>query len=155
MSDSEPGEQAANIGDELPDHLKQFSVGSVDDALISNETERIYLVDEENQRYWWFDIAEISWYKKNSIFAECIEQTGAGEGRMDAAKYYREVAKEMIQEWSGSDEMDIDTFLVGLSDDLGSQLEQKLPDPGSAAMDVDEQGNSDVLSDQKSRITGK
>jgi len=139
--------------DQLPPALRDYSEGEARDAVVSSDTERKYLVDDENERYWWFDIKPVSWYKKNQVFSDCLKGTQSGESRLDIARYQREMMVAMTKDWSGSDEMGLEEFLTGIENDLGDQIEEWVPSPGGSNVPDEEEGNFDAPSDTETQTT--
>lgn len=131
---------------ELPEEYSDYDMGTMEDAMVSDDDiERKYLVDEANEKVWWFDLKEVSWAKKNSILSDSVEQQG-GEGKLQADAYYRDMMKAMTVEWSGESGL-LGTFLTGLRAELGEQLEQWIPEPAAVQSgDEEEEGNSETQS---------
>lgn len=138
---------------ELPPSIRDFSEADARDAVVTSETERKYLIDKENERYWWFDITTVSWYRKNQIFGDCLTGTQSGESRLDVARYNREMMVEMTESWSGEDQMGLTEFLTGIEDSLGNQIEEWVPAPAGSPLDEDEEGNSDEQSGSEAPTT--
>jgi len=126
---------------DLPPGIRDYSEADARDAVVDDSTERKYLVDHENDRYWWFDIKPVSWYKKNQVFGDCLKGTQSGESRLDVARYNREMMVAQTKDWSGSGEMGLEEFLTGLRDELGSQVEEWVPSPGGSNVSEEDEGN--------------
>lgn len=139
--------------DNLPPALRDYSEGSARDAVIGDDVERKYLVDDENEQYWWFDLKPVSWYKKNQVFSDCVSADQSGEGSLDIARYQREMMVAMTEDWSGAGEMNLQEFLTGVESDLGDQIEEWVPRPGGSNMVDGEEGNSDEPSGTEARMT--
>jgi len=128
---------------ELPADLEGYEEGGFDDAQVPDETERHYLTDHENERYWWFNLKPVTWVKKNQILSDCIEVREGGQGSLNVAEYYRQMMLAKTLQWSGGDQP-LGTFLTGLRADLGEQVENWLPDPGAIEEGTEaEEGNSE------------
>jgi len=137
----------AQAEEDLPPELEGFEEGSFQDAQVPDDTERKYLVDEPHERYWWFDMKPVTWMKKNQILSDCIRMDETGEGTLDVAEYYRQTALAMTVEWSGGDDP-LGTFITGLREELGAQVEEWLPDPGAVETGSEaEEGNSEPASE--------
>jgi hypothetical protein len=128
--------------DDLPDDVRDALPPSMQDrtdlrladdasgATAGQKTWTKPLVDEETGAVYVLTLTDISWPQKNDIFTDSLKRTASGGGKLDFAHYYREVAKEMIV--SVEPEPDnLTVWLQGLSADIGSQLEDDLPEPVS------------------------
>lgn len=136
----------AEAESELPPELEGYSEGTIEDGT-RREVERKWLVDEENETYWWFDIRPVTWAKKNQILTDNVRADDGSEPKLRMEGYYRDVFMAMVQDWSGDDGL-LGTFLTGLRDDLGEQVEEWCPDPGPVeAGSEEEEGNSETPSD--------
>lgn len=145
---------ATSDDDGLPEEYEDYEVGSVAEATVSDETERVVITDDEEKKAWWFDLKDISWFRANQIFSDNVEQDpNTGQGRLKAHAYYRDVAEAKTVNWSNSDEMGLRQFLTGLDEHLGKQLEQHLPDPGDVQLEEGEEENSEQPSDSDDQTT--
>lgn len=127
---------------EIPDHLldddEEVEMGGRDDAVIdSSESERNwYKVDG---KVYWFDIKEVSWEKKTDILDDNLQtDSRTGEIELDLKGYYRDMMEEVIVDKSV--EGGLATFLKGMKPELGDQLQEDVPQPGTV-MDEAEEGN--------------
>ena len=96
------------------------------------------LVDEDTGEVYVVTLTDVSWPKKNDVFTNSLKRTADGEGKLDFAHYYREVAKEMIVKVDPQPE-NMTLWLQGLTADFGSQLEDDLPAPVSDLEDTTEE----------------
>jgi len=96
------------------------------------------LVDEATGEVYVVTLTDVSWPKKNDVFTNSLKRTPDGEGKLDFAHYYREVAKEMIVEVEPQPD-NVTVWLQGLTADFGSQLEEDLPEPVSDLEDTTEE----------------
>lgn len=96
------------------------------------------LVDEDTGEVYVLTLKDVSWPKKNDIFTNSLKRTADGDGKLDFAHYYREVAKEMIVEVDPQPE-NLTIWLQGLTADFGSQLEDDLPAPVSDLEETQEE----------------
>jgi hypothetical protein len=131
-----------------PDWWDEHDAGTRDDAMVSDETERVYIraenPDGELKRYW-FDVKELTWKGKNKVVSDALkireEQT---ELRID--QYYKDTLETMIQDTSVegvTGEQGLTIFLAGMNPGLGDKLQEGVaPNPGKALSDQEEK-NSD------------
>lgn len=127
---------------DIPEHLLgedgDVEMGSRTDALIDDsETERKWF--KVDGKVYWFDIKEISWEKKTDVLDEnLVTDSRTGEIDLDMGGYYRQMMETVIEDKSV--EGGLATFLKGMSPELGDQLQDEVPQPGTV-MDESEEGN--------------
>lgn len=132
---------------EKPDWWDEHDDGTREDAMVSNETDRVYIraenPDGEMKRYW-FDVKDLTWKGKNKVVSNALKiREDSTDLRID--QYYKEVLETMIQETSVegvTGEKGLTIFLAGMSSDLGDKLQDVAPNPGKALSDQEEK-NSD------------
>jgi len=132
---------------EKPDWWDEHESGTRDDAMVSDETERVYIraesPEEEMKRYW-FDVKVLTWKGKNKIVSNALKiKEDSTDLRID--QYYKEVLETMIQDTSldgVTGDSGLTIFLAGMSSDLGDKLQDVAPNPGKALSDQEEK-NSD------------
>jgi len=132
---------------EKPDWWDEHDDGARDDAMVSDETERVYIraenPDGEMKRYW-FDVKELTWKGKNKIVSDALKIKGEqNDLRID--QYYKDVLETIIQDTSVegvTGEKGLTIFLAGMSSELGDKLQDVAPNPGKALSDQEEK-NSD------------
>lgn len=134
MSDIQRGEK--------PDWWDDLEDGTREDALVSDEAERVYLrapnQDGEMRRYW-FDVKQLTWKGKNQYVSEALK-IGEETTELRIDKYYKDVLEAMIQDSSVEGSLSI--FLAGVSPELGQKLQDIAPQPGDA-LQGQETKNSD------------
>lgn len=116
-------------------------MGSRENALIdeSNTTREWIRVENEDEPddIYWFDIREISWEKKTDILDDSLQtDSRSGEIELDLKEFYRTMMEETIADMSVDGKLAI--FLKGMSPELGDQLQDRVPDPGTVMDEVDE-----------------
>jgi hypothetical protein len=66
----------------------------------------------------------------NQALTEALVPSASGEGKLDFGAYYREVARSKIVETEPEvPEEQLATWLTGVKEGIGKQLQQHLPDP--------------------------
>lgn len=127
---------------EKPDWWDDLDDGTREDALVSDEPERVYLraenADGEQKRYW-FDIKQLTWKGKNKYVSEALK-IGEEKTELRIDDYYKNVLEAMIQDASVDGSLSI--FLAGVSPELGQKLQDLAPRPGDA-LENQEAKNSD------------
>lgn len=145
--------QARGTGDELHDttqgglppavqqHLPEKYQDQADDLALadnwmdgtvenSSGTETVTLVDEKEGRVFVVELADITWHQVNGALTEALIPSASGDGKLDFGAYYREVAAAKIESVQPEvPEEQVTTWLTGLNERLGKQLQQHLPDP--------------------------
>lgn len=127
---------------EKPDWWDDLEDGSREDALVSDEPERVYIraanSEGEEKRYW-FDVKDLTWKGKNKYVSDALK---IGEERTELRidEYYKSVLEAMIEDSSVDGSLSI--FLSGVSPELGTKLQDLAPRPGDALEDQ-ERKNSD------------
>jgi hypothetical protein len=120
------------VRDKLPSHLRDADLQMADDAMSAtvqdSDTETVPLVDEGEGEVYLVTLKDVAWAKKNDLFSDSLKQTVDGQGKLDFAQYYREVAQAKIVEVEPEPE-NLRLWLQGLSAEMGSQLERHLPEP--------------------------
>ena len=139
MSDMERGEK--------PDWWEEHEDGAREDAMVSDEVERVYIraenADGEMKRYW-FDVKQLTWKGKNQFVSRALK-IGEEETELHIDRYYKNALESMIQDTSidgVTGEKGLSIFLAGMSPDLGDKLQEVAPKPGKAVSDQEEK-NSD------------
>lgn len=132
---------------EKPDWWDEHREGTRDDAMVSDETERVYIRaqnnDGETVKYW-FDVKQLSWKGKNKYVSESLK-IGEESTELHIDAYYKNVLEAIIADTSveGVDgESGLSIFLAGMSPELGTKLQEVAPNPGKALSDQEEK-NSD------------
>jgi len=139
MSDMERGEK--------PDWWDEHDDGAREDAMVSDDIERVYIraenPDGEVKRYW-FDVKQLTWKGKNQYVSRALK-IGEEETELHIDQYYKNVLEAMIHDTSiegVGGESGLTIFLAGMSSDLGDKLQKVAPKPGKAVSDQEEK-NSD------------
>lgn len=125
------------VRDALPeryqDRADDFSLAEDHmDATVQNaSTETVTLVDEKEGEVYVLEMTDITWQQVNSALTDALVPEAGGQGgKLDFGAYYRQVAEAKIEsvqpEVPGEQ---LATWLTGLNERLGSQLQQHLPDP--------------------------
>lgn len=143
LHDTTGNDLPEDIREQLPPSLRdREDLHIADDPMgatvASGETWTKPLVDEESGDVYVLTLSDVSWPKKNDIFTNSLKRTADGDGKLDFAHYYREVAKEMIQSVEPQPS-NLTTWLQGLTADFGSQLEDDLPAPVSDLEEAEEE----------------
>lgn len=127
---------------EKPDWWDDIEDGTREDALVSDEAERVYLRAEnstgEEKRYW-FDVKDLTWKGKNKYVSESLK-IGEEKTELRIDEYYKNVLEAMIQDSSVDGSLSI--FLAGVTPELGQKLQELAPKPGDA-LESQEAKNSD------------
>lgn len=133
---------------EDPDIPEQFAdedvrMGSRENALIDEkdtkrEWVRVENGDEPDDIYW-FDIKEISWERKTEVLDESLEtDSRSGDIELELKNYYKNMMEEVIVDMSADSSIPI--FLKGMRPEIGDQLQEIVPQPGTV-MDEADEGN--------------
>lgn len=121
-----------SVRDKLPAHLRDEDLEMADDAMgatVQGSDEHTEpLVDEQAGEVYLVTFQDVAWAKKNDLFSDSLTQTPDGQGKLDFAQYYREMAMAKITEVEPEPD-NLRVWLQGLSASMGSQLEQYLPEP--------------------------
>jgi len=125
------------VRDALPeryqDQADDFSVASdhMDATVQNSSTETVTLVDDREGEVYVLEMADITWQQVNSALTEALVPEAGGQGgKLDFGAYYRDVAEAKIESVQPEvPEEQMATWLTGLNERLGSQLQQHLPDP--------------------------
>ncbi|AGM11811.1 tail assembly chaperone [Haloarcula californiae tailed virus 2] len=125
------------VRDALPeryqDQADDFSVASdhMDATVQNSSTETVTLVDDREGEVYVLEMADITWQQVNSALTDALVPEAGGQGgKLDFGAYYRQVAEAKIQSVQPEvPEEQMATWLTGLNERLGSQLQQHLPDP--------------------------
>ena len=131
---------------DIPEEYDGLELGTRDDVLVSDDTEREYV--EFNDKLYWFDFQEITWERKTDILDDNLEvNERTGEMDLDLRGYYRDAMEEVIVD--SSIDGGIAIFLKGMKADFGQKLQEleQVPDPGAAMEDADE-GKSEQQSEE-------
>lgn len=139
MSDIQRGEK--------PEWWDEHKHGTREDAMVSDETERVYIRAPDStgeMKQYWFDVKDLTWKGKNQYVSSAlkIKEDGAD---LHTDRYYKNVLEAMIVDTSVegvSSEKGLTIFLAGMSPELGDKLQQIAPKPGKAISDQEEK-NSD------------
>ncbi|UTF55982.1 hypothetical protein [Natronosalvus rutilus] len=127
---------------EKPDWWDDLEDGTREDALVSNEAERVYLRapnHEGEMRRYWFDVKDLTWTGKNKYVSDALK-IGEEKTELRIDQYYKDVLEAMIQDSSVDGSLSI--FLAGVSPELGQKLQDLAPRPGDA-LENQEAKNSD------------
>jgi hypothetical protein len=135
---------AENSNDDIPEEFQDDDVrlGGREDALIDEKnTEREWVrVDNgegEPDDLYWFDIKEISWERKTDILDESLQtDSRSGEIELDLKDFYRNMMEEVIADMSVDGPLAV--FLKGMRPEVGDQLQEIVPQPGTVMDEVDE-----------------
>jgi hypothetical protein len=132
-------------GQEIPERFQdeEVQLGSRENALISDDsTTREWIRvenEEENDDLYWFDMKEISWERKTDILDESLQTNKrTGEIELDLKDFYRNMMEEVIVDMSV--DAPVPVFLKGMRPEVGDQLQDRVPQPGTV-MDEMEEGN--------------
>lgn len=132
---------------EKPDWWDDLEDGTREDALVSNETERVFIrapnSEGEMKRYW-FDKKQLTWKGKNKYVSESLK-LGEESTELRIDEYYRNVLEAMIEDSSVDGSLSI--FLAGVSPELGSKLQELAPKPGKALTDQEEKNSDEPFAD--------
>lgn len=127
---------------DIPEHLLnedgEVEMGGREDALIDEEdTERKWF--KVDGKVYWFDFKEVSWERKTQVLEDNLTtDSRTGEIDLDLKGYYRDMMEEVIVDKSVEGPLGI--FLKGMKPELGDQLQDAVPQPGTV-MDEEEEGN--------------
>lgn len=132
------------IAQHLPEKYQQrddlaLAEDFMDGTVQGNSTETVTLVDEKEGQVFVVELADITWQQVNSALTDALVPSTSGDGKLDFAAYYRDVATskiESVQPEVPEDQMQ--TWLAGLNERLGKQLQQHLPDPVDDIEDAEE-----------------
>lgn len=132
---------------EKPEWWDDLEDGSREDALVSDEAERVYIrarnSEGEMKRYW-FDVKQLTWKGKNKYVSDALK-IGEETTELRIDQYYRDVLEAMIEDSSVEGSMSI--FLAGVSPELGSRLQELAPKPGKALTDQEEKNSDEPFAD--------
>lgn len=121
-----------HLPEKYQEQADEFSVAedAMDATVQDAATETVTLVDEREGDVYVLELKDITWQEVNSALTDALVPSPSGEGKLDFAAYYREVAAAKIESVQPEvpDEQ-LTTWLTGLNEHLGSQLQQHLPDP--------------------------
>lgn len=139
-----------DIPDYLLDDDEEVTLGSREDALIDeNNVEREWF--KVDDKVYWFDMKEVSWERKSEILEENLTtDTRTGDVDLDLKGYYRDMMLEVIVDKSVEGSLPV--FLKGMKPELGDQLQEAVPQPGTV-MDDDTEGNSEPPSEADEAAT--
>lgn len=134
LHDTTQGGLPDAIAQHLPEKYQDQDLRLAEDhmnATVQNaHTETVTLVDEVEGEVYVLELKDISWNQVNGALTEALIPSASGDGKLDFGAYYREVAKAKIE--SVQPEVpsgQLTTWLTGLNERLGKQLQQHLPDP--------------------------
>ncbi len=101
------------------------------DATVQNSsTEQVTLVDEREGDVYVLEMQDITWQQVNQALTDALVPSTSGEGKLDFGAFYRSVAENKIESVQPEvPEEQMATWLTGLNERLGKQLQQHLPDP--------------------------
>jgi len=132
--------------DEIPERFRDgengVQMGSRETALIdeSNTTREWFKVpgaDDEPDDVYWVEIKEISWEKKTDVLDDSlVTDSRTGDIELDLKGYYRNMMETVIDDISVEGSLPV--FLKGMSPEVGDQLQEIVPDPGTVMDEVDE-----------------
>lgn len=132
--------------DDIPERFKNsgdVQLGTRDTALISEEnTEREWVRveaedEDEPDDLYWFDVKEISWEKKTDILDDSLNtDSRTGEIELDLKDFYRSMMEEVIVDMSVEGALPV--FLKGMRPEVGDQLQDLVPQPGTVMDEMDE-----------------
>lgn len=135
-------ENMSELEQEVPEHLvnedNEVDMGSRQDALIDEDkVEREWF--KANNKVYWFELKEVTWERKTQILEDNLTtDSRTGDIDLDLKGYYRDMMEEVIVDMSV--EGPIGIFLKGMKPELGDQLQDAVPQPGTV-MDEEEEGN--------------
>jgi hypothetical protein len=131
---------------EIPERFRdgdsEVRMGNRETALIneSDTTREWFKIpgdDGEPDDVYWFDIKDISWEKKTDVLDDSLKtDSRTGEIELDLKDYYRNMMETVIADMSVDGGLAI--FLKGMSPEVGDQLQEIVPDPGTVMDEVDE-----------------
>ena len=127
-----------DVADKLPERFQeQAEQGDLSlaedwmDATVQNSsTETVTLVDEQEGDVYVLEMKDITWQRVNQALTDALVPSASGEGKLDFGAFYRSVAEAKIESVQPEvPEEQMATWLTGLNERLGKQLQQHLPDP--------------------------
>jgi len=126
---------------EIPERFQEQNLVMAEDpmdATVQNTSqEQVPLVDEAEGEVYVVTLEEISWNQVNQALSDALVPSTSGEGKLDFGAYYRQVAKAKIVATEPEvPEEQLATWLTGVKEGIGKQLQQHLPDPVD---DIEEQ----------------
>lgn len=131
---------------DIPEEYADLELGTRDDVLVSDDTEREWF--EHDEKAYWFEFGELTWEQKTDLLDDNLDvDQQSGDMDLDLRGYYRDVMEEVIVDSSIDGKIAI--FLKGMKADFGQKLQasEHVPDPG-AVMDEVEEGKSEQQSEE-------
>lgn len=97
----------------------------------NSDTEQVTLVDEQDGSVYVLEMQDITWQQTNQALTDALVPDASGQGgKLDFGAFYRSVAEDKIVGVQPEvPEEQMATWLTGLNERLGKQLQQHLPDP--------------------------
>jgi len=124
------------VRENLPERYEGEDLSLADDAMSATvqyqdgQTEQVTLVDEKQGDVYLLTLRDITWHQVNQALTDALVPSTSGDGKLDFGAYYRSVAESKIAEVDPEvPEEQLTTWLTGLNERLGKQLQQHLPDP--------------------------
>lgn len=124
------------VAEQVPEHIREEMEGLtladdwMDATVQNSSTETVTLVDRQEGEVYVLELADITWSRVNQALTDALVPSASGDGKLDFGAYYRSVAEAKIQSVQPEvPEEQMATWLTGLNERLGKQLEQHLPDP--------------------------
>ncbi len=129
-----PDSVLENLPERFQEQAEQGELGMAEDwmdATVQNSsTETVTLVDEQAGDVYVLEMQDITWQQVNQALTDALVPSASGEGKLDFGAFYRSVAEDKIVSVQPEvPEEQMATWLTGLNERLGKQLQQHLPDP--------------------------
>lgn len=136
MHDTVGGDLPPAVRENLPERYAGEDLSLADDAMSATvqdhggRTEQVTLVDEKQGDVYLLTLRDITWHQVNQALTDALVPSTSGDGKLDFGAYYRSVAESKITAVEPEvPEEQLTTWLTGLNERLGKQLQQHLPDP--------------------------
>lgn len=129
------------VQEEIPERFREQNLVMAEDpmdATVKNSSEKqVPLVDEAEGEVYVVTLEDITWNQVNQALSDALVPSTSGDGKLDFGAYYRQVAKAKIVATEPEvPEEQLATWLTGVKEGIGKQLQQHLPDPVD---DIEEQ----------------
>lgn len=136
MHDTVGGDLPPAVRENLPERYEGEDLSLAEDAMSATvqdqggRTEQVTLVDEKQGDVYLLTLRDITWHQVNQALTDALVPSTSGDGKLDFGAYYRSVAESKIVSVEPEvPEERLTTWLTGLNERLGKQLQQHLPDP--------------------------
>lgn len=133
-----PPAVANNLPERFQDADLEMAEDWMDGTVQNSDTETVTLVDDRAGHVFVVEMQDITWQQINQALTQAlVPGEGGSGGTLDFGAFYRSVAEDKIVDVQPEvPEEQMATWLTGLNERLGKQLEQHLPDPVD---DIDEE----------------